>query len=103
MADNNLNCNVIALTWDGTGLGLDNTLWGGEILYGNYKEFERWGTIKNINLAGGDTATKEIYRIGYDLIYQSTGNFDSFTINNKNSNIIKRCWRIILIPIRPQV
>lgn len=90
MVDNNLECNVIALTWDGTGLGLDNTLWGGEILYGNYKEFERRATIKKINLAGGDTATKEIYRIGYDLLYQSFANFDSNIIENKNSTIIKK-------------
>ncbi|MCX7695542.1 MAG: carbamoyltransferase HypF [Caloramator sp.] len=90
MVDNNLDCNVIALTWDGTGLGFDNTLWGGEILYGNYREFERKATIKKINLAGGDAATKEIYRIAYDLIYQSFGSINEDIIEDKKSLVIKK-------------
>ncbi|WP_243404808.1 carbamoyltransferase HypF [Thermobrachium celere] len=90
MADNNLNGNVIAVTWDGTGLGLDNTLWGGEILYGNYREFERRATIRKIRLAGGDLAIKEIDRIAYDLLYQTFGNVDKNILDMKNSQIINK-------------
>ena len=67
MADNGLDGACIALTWDGTGLGSDNTIWGGECLVGDYNDFKRVCSIRPIKLAGGDTAVKEIRRIALAL------------------------------------
>ena len=71
MADNGLDGTCIALTWDGTGLGSDNTIWGGECLVGDYNDFKRVCSIRPIKLAGGDTAVKEIRRIALALAVDS--------------------------------
>ena len=67
MADNGLKDPVIGLIWDGTGLGTDGTIWGGECLIGDAKGFARFGSIRPIPLVGGDLATKELDRIAYVL------------------------------------
>ena len=63
MADNRLDGEVIGLIWDGTGLGTDGTVWGGECLIGGFDTFRRFGSIRQIPLIGGDRAIKEIDRI----------------------------------------
>ena len=68
MADNGLKGPVIGLVWDGTGLGTDGTIWGGECLIGGYESFERFGTIRPIALPGGDRAVKEISRVAFSLL-----------------------------------
>lgn len=71
MADNNLDKKVIGLVWDGTGLGTDGTIWGGECLVGDYSGFERVGSILPIPLIGGDRAIKETDRVAYALLSMS--------------------------------
>jgi hydrogenase maturation protein HypF len=65
MADNGLRDPVIGLVWDGTGLGSDGTIWGGECLVGDAKDFARFGSIRPIPLIGGDLAAKELDRIAW--------------------------------------
>lgn len=67
MADNHLTGNVIGLIWDGTGLGSDGSIWGGECLTGGYGAFNRIGSIHPIPLIGGDSAIKRTERIAYVL------------------------------------
>ncbi len=71
MADNGVEEKCIGIVWDGTGYGMDGTSWGAEILYGDFKEFERVGTAREITLPGGDRATREISRIGISLLLDS--------------------------------
>ena len=71
MADNGLRDPVVGLIWDGTGLGTDGTVWGGECLVGGYEGFERFGSIRPIPLIGGDRATKELDRVAYALLRES--------------------------------
>ena len=72
MADNSLEGTVTGLIWDGTGLGTDGTTWGGECLSGGYGGFERTGSIRPIPLIGGDRATKELDRVAYALLRESS-------------------------------
>lgn len=67
MADNRLTGPCLGIIWDGTGLGDDGTLWGGEFLTGDEKSVERAGSIRPIPLLGGERAIREIGRIGYVL------------------------------------
>jgi hydrogenase maturation protein HypF len=62
MAENQLKNPVIGLVMDGTGYGADKTIWGGEILIGNYKEFKRFAHFEKMSLPGGDTAIKSPWR-----------------------------------------
>jgi hydrogenase maturation protein HypF len=54
---------VLALVFDGTGLGTDGTLWGGELLRADLESFERVGGLEPIPLPGGEAAIREPWRV----------------------------------------
>ncbi|MBC7262562.1 MAG: carbamoyltransferase HypF, partial [Chloroflexi bacterium] len=60
---------VIGVAMDGTGLGNDGHIWGGEFLIADYSSSECWGHFQYLPLPGGDAATRKPYRIalGYLL------------------------------------
>jgi len=53
---------VAGIVLDGTGLGPDGTIWGGELLLGDYLEVERRGWLRPAPLPGGDRAAREPWR-----------------------------------------
>jgi hydrogenase maturation protein HypF len=55
---------VIAIVFDGTGHGLDQAIWGGEVLLADYRGFRRLGHLKYVPLPGGDAAIRRPYRVG---------------------------------------
>ena len=63
MAEHGLDGPVLALAWDGTGLGPDGAAWGGELLLAERGRFERLATFRPVALAGGDRAIREPWRI----------------------------------------
>ena len=67
MADNRLDGPAFGIVWDGTGLGDDGGIWGGEFLRGGYDAFVRVGSIRPIPLPGGDAAVRQIGRTGLAL------------------------------------
>ncbi|QDG78729.1 carbamoyltransferase HypF [Labrenzia sp. PHM005] len=52
----------LAIVLDGSGLGSDGTIWGGEILIGGYEGFERAGHFLPVPLPGGAAAVREPWR-----------------------------------------
>ena len=52
----------VGLILDGTGLGADGTIWGGEVLLGDYRGFERKAHFQPIPLPGGEQAVSEPWR-----------------------------------------
>ena len=71
MADNQLEGPAFGIVWDGTGLGDDGGIWGGEFLRGDYSAFERVGSIRPVLLPGGDAAVKQIGRTGLALAWDA--------------------------------
>lgn len=71
MADNALSGDVIGVIWDGTGLGTDGSIWGGEFLAGGYGAVTRMGSMRPILLPGGDSAIRNIGRIGSSLLWDA--------------------------------
>jgi len=69
MADNGLDSPGIGVALDGTGLGADGNIWGGEFLIADYRNYKRAGHLGYLPLPGGDAAIKRPYRtaIGYIL------------------------------------
>jgi len=63
MAEHGLDGPVLALTWDGTGLGTDGAAWGGELLLVERARFERLATFRPLALAGGDRAVRQPWRV----------------------------------------
>ncbi|HCQ64887.1 MAG TPA: carbamoyltransferase HypF [Rhodobacteraceae bacterium] len=53
---------VAGIILDGLGLGSDGTIWGGEVLVGDYAGVERVGWLKPAPLAGGDAANRDPWR-----------------------------------------
>lgn len=53
---------VAGIVLDGTGLGPDGTIWGGELLLGDYLGFERRACLAPAPLPGGDRAAREPWR-----------------------------------------
>jgi hydrogenase maturation protein HypF len=73
MAENGLDGPVLALAWDGTGLGTDGAAWGGELLLAERGRFERLATFRPIPLAGGDRAIREPWRIALAAVLDAFG------------------------------
>jgi len=81
MAENGLDGSVIGIIFDGTGLGSDATIWGGEFLIGGYAGFHRAGNILPVPLAGGDAAVREPWRMALAWLYRSLGE-DAFNLDH---------------------
>ncbi len=59
---------VIGFSFDGTGLGNDGNIWGGECFTGHPGAFERFAHLEYFALPGADRATREIWRIAVSLV-----------------------------------
>jgi hydrogenase maturation protein HypF len=73
MAENNLKGRCIAVVYDGTGYGDDNTIWGGEILLAGYRDFIRMAHLRKMVLPGGDMAVLEPWRTAIGLLFDEMG------------------------------
>jgi hydrogenase maturation protein HypF len=49
--------------YDGSGLGRDGAVWGGELLVGDLRDFERAGHLWPVRLPGGDRAVRQPWRM----------------------------------------
>lgn len=70
MAEFNLNQQVLAFSWDGSGLGDDGTLWGGELLLADSSRYQRLLSLKPFKLLGGDLANQQPRRIALALLFE---------------------------------
>jgi hydrogenase maturation protein HypF len=73
MAENGLTAPALAIVWDGAGLGLDNTLWGGEFLRIHEKGFSRFAHFRTFPLIGGHKAMEEPRRAALGLLFELYG------------------------------
>jgi hydrogenase maturation protein HypF len=73
MAENELAPPVLGVSWDGTGYGLDGTVWGGEFFLVTEAACERIAHLRPFRLPGGDKAVKEPRRTALGLLYETYG------------------------------
>jgi hydrogenase maturation protein HypF len=78
MAEHGLAGPVLGVVFDGSGFGGDGSMWGGELLLGDFAGFERIATLRPIALAGGDLAVREVWRLALALVDDAFGgSFDA--------------------------
>jgi len=73
MAENELEGTVLGISWDGTGYGMDGTIWGGEFLISSPSGFHRFARLRTFPLPGGDVAIHEPRRVALGLLYELLG------------------------------
>jgi hydrogenase maturation protein HypF len=78
LADNQWKPPVLGVAWDGTGYGLDGTIWGGEFLWIPAESLPESGFIRAAHLRpfplpGGDRAMREPRRCALGLLYECLG------------------------------
>jgi len=73
MAENALQGPVLGVSWDGTGHGLDGTVWGGEFLHVTSASFRRVGHLRPFPLPGAEQAIREPRRSAIGLLHEILG------------------------------
>jgi len=76
MAEHGLDEEVIGISLDGTGLGSDENIWGGEFLIAELRGFTRFLHFDYVPMPGGEKAIEEPWRMAYSYIFKYFG--DSF-------------------------
>jgi hydrogenase maturation protein HypF len=81
----------VGFIFDGTGLGSDDTLWGGEV----FVDGERKYHFKPIKLIGGEKAIKEPYRVALSLLFEkySLEEVLEFNLPYKNIPLLYQTWK----------
>jgi hydrogenase maturation protein HypF len=74
MAENGMEGDVIGVALDGTGFGLDGTVWGGEFIKANLRDFNRLAHLKKVPMPGGSMAIKEPWRMAMVYLSEAFGN-----------------------------
>ena len=73
MAEHKINEKVIGVSFDGTGYGDDNNIWGGEFFVCDFKSYKRVNHFDYIAMPGGDKVTEEPWRIAVSYLYKAFG------------------------------
>ncbi len=63
MAENGVVAPTIGLILDGAGYGSDGTVWGGEILVGDFGRFDRYAWLETVPMPGGAAAIRQPWRM----------------------------------------
>ncbi len=90
-AENQIEGNALGISWDGTGFGLDNTIWGGEFFLSKDDSFKHIGQFRKFKLPGGEKAIKESKRSAAGLLFEIFGlEFLSEEVSNLQQNFNKK-------------
>lgn len=68
--ENKVKDRVIGVVFDGSGYGVDSTVWGGEFILASCKEFNRVGHLNLVTMPGGDSAAREPIRMTISYLYK---------------------------------
>ena len=67
--ENQIEGEALGVSWDGTGYGLDKTIWGGEFFHSNDSDYKHVAQFRKFMLPGGESAIKEPRRTACGVLY----------------------------------
>jgi hydrogenase maturation protein HypF len=73
LAEHGEGGDAVGAIYDGTGLGTDGTVWGGELLVGGAAGFRRAGHLHAVRLPGGDQAIRQPWRMACAWLVEALG------------------------------
>jgi len=73
MAEHDLEGPLLGIAWDGSGYGLDGTVWGGEFFHVQSESIHRTACWRPFPLPGGESGVKEPRRSALGLLYEVLG------------------------------
>jgi len=107
MAENQINGPVLGIAWDGTGYGLDGTIWGGEFLRITDQTWQRAAHFQPFPLLGNQQAIRDPRRIALALLWETFGENlpDYFTDLFKPLNLpfLQQLWQRKTSPMTSSV
>jgi hydrogenase maturation protein HypF len=95
MAEHGVTERVLGLAFDGTGLGEDGCIWGGEFLVADLLGYKRVGQLRYAPLPGGDTASRQGWRaaIGYASLSECDGHLIERVIADVPAASLRIAWQ----------
>jgi hydrogenase maturation protein HypF len=87
-AENGLLMDYLGVAWDGAGLGLDGTIWGGEFFVARCDGFSRIAHLRQFPLPGGEAAMRDCSRSAAGILWETSGSGRNFEIEQA---IV--CWQ----------
>ena len=73
LAENRQDGLAIGIILDGTGYGPDQTIWGGEVLLGDARDYQRFAALESLPLPGGDAAVQAPWRTAISYLHAAYG------------------------------
>jgi hydrogenase maturation protein HypF len=96
-AENQVTGEALGVSWDGTGLGEDGSIWGGEFFFSDDSGFKHIAQFRKFSLPGGDKAIREPRRSALGLLFEIYGeelfNSDNVILNlfeQSEINVLKQ-------------
>jgi len=84
---------MLVFTWDGTGYGVDGTLWGGEVLLGKAGQWRRVASLEPFELPGGDRVAREPWWTAAALCWQNGLQWQPKTVADSEYRLLKQAWQ----------
>jgi hydrogenase maturation protein HypF len=79
----------LAFTWDGTGLGEKDELWGGEAFVGSPGAWRRVASMRPFHVLGGDRAGREPWRSAAALMWETAR---AWLPENQDTSLARQAW-----------